>query len=316
MGSEQVMSETTVVLATYNGERYIAEFLESLIAQSYRDFDVVVSDDGSTDETVSIVETFQNKLNISISISPTNAGPSLNFSRATQMANGEFIAFADQDDVWQPDKLLLMVDLIKTYDPKQPTLVFCDLEIVDQNLDKIAPSFFSDKKSSACRKVEDFIVSNHIPGCAMLVNRSLLDLGLPVPPLFWMHDWWFAIIAAAFGKIAFLDRPLIRYRQHAGNVIGAQVKASETLISKVRRLAITPRLVFTRRIRAIQWLADTTNKNLAAFTERFGGSLGDRDRKVVRAFQNRRFIFSRLRILSKANLGDSSFNALVMSFLI
>jgi glycosyltransferase involved in cell wall biosynthesis len=89
-------------LANYNGEQYVAEFLESLIAQSYRDFDVVVSDDCSTDKTVSIIESFQNKLSISISKKPTNVGPSLNFSRATEMATGDFVPFADQDGVWQP----------------------------------------------------------------------------------------------------------------------------------------------------------------------------------------------------------------------
>jgi glycosyltransferase involved in cell wall biosynthesis len=308
------MPETTVVLATYNGERYITEFLGSLVAQTYRDFDVVVSDDGSTDKTISIIESFHSRLDISILKSATNVGASLNFSRATKMATGHFVAFADQDDIWQPDKLLLMVNLMKTRGNLEPRLIFCDLEIVDENLHMISASFFSGKKSSACGHIDDFIISSHIPGCAMLVNRPLLELGMPVPPLFRMHDWWFAIVAAAFGTITFLDRPMVRYRQHANNTIGAQAKVEKNSFgSRMRRLVMAPQAVLADRIRPLREQADMIKKNLAAFSERFGGSLGNRERDVVRAFQNKRLVFSRLRILAGAKLGESRLNALIMS---
>jgi glycosyltransferase involved in cell wall biosynthesis len=308
------MPETTIVLATYNGEKYIGDFLESLAAQSYRNFDVVVSDDCSADKTISIIESFQNKLDISISKNATNVGASLNFSRAMKMATGHFVAFADQDDIWQPNKLLLMVDLMKTRGNLEPRLVFCDLEIVDEKLHTISSSFFSGKKSSACSHIEDFIISSHIPGCAMLINRPLLELGVPVPPLFRMHDWWFAITAAAFGTITFLDRPLVRYRQHANNTIGAQAKVEKKMLgSRMRRLVMAPRAALTDRIRPLREQAEMINKNLAAFSERFSESLGNRERSVVRAFQNRRLLFSRLRILAGAKLGESRLNALIMS---
>jgi glycosyltransferase involved in cell wall biosynthesis len=311
------MPETTVVLATYNGEKFIAEFLRSLIAQSYRDFDVVVSDDCSTDKTISIIESFQSKLGISFSKNSTNVGPSQNFSRATNMATGEFIAFADQDDIWQPDKLLLMVNLMKTRCNVQPSLVFCDLEIADENLNPISASFFSSQKSSACGRIEDFIISSHIPGCAMLINRPLLKLGMPIPPLFRMHDWWFAIIAAAFGTITFLDRPLVSYRQHANNAIGAGAKVEKKhSISRMRRLLVAPRTILTGRIRPLRKQAEMINNNIAAFSERFSESLGDRERNVVRAFQNKRYFFSRIRILAGAQFGESKFNALLMSIIV
>jgi glycosyltransferase involved in cell wall biosynthesis len=308
------MPETTVILATYNGERYIAEFLESLIAQSYRNFDVVVSDDCSTDKTISIIEGFQSKLDIAISKNTTNVGASLNFSRATNMATGHFVAFADQDDVWQPDKLSLMVNLMKIHRNQEPRMIFCDLEVVDKNLHMISASFFSGRKSSACSHIEDFIISSHIPGCAMLINRPLLKLGMPVPPLFRMHDWWFAITAAAFGSITFLDRPLVRYRQHANNTIGAQAKVEKKkLSSKIERLITAPLAVLSGRIRPLRLQAEMINNNLTAFSERFSGSLGDRELRIVHAFQNKRFIFSRLRILAGAKLGESRLNALVMA---
>jgi glycosyltransferase involved in cell wall biosynthesis len=310
------MPETTVILATYNGEQYIAEFLGSLVAQSYRNFDVVVSDDCSTDNTISVVESFHDKLKILISKNPTNLGPSLNFSRAMEMATGDFIAFADQDDVWQPDKLLLMIDLIKTHSNQQPALVFCDLEIVDEKLDTISASFFTKKKSSACGHIEDFIISNHIPGCAMLINKPLRELGFPVSPIFRMHDWWFAMIAAAFGTITFLDRPLVRYRQHAGNTIGAQEKVQEKTISRLRRLAVASRTIIKKRISILRFQAKTINNNLTAFSDRFCGLLGVRERRILRAFQHKRFVFSRLQILAKAKRGESRLNALLMSFIV
>ncbi|MDH6264372.1 glycosyltransferase family 2 protein [Bradyrhizobium sp. BR13661] len=312
------MPETTVVLATYNGEEYIAEFLDSLVAQSYRDFDVVVSDDCSTDKTIAIIESFRGMLNISISQQESNVGPSLNFSRATMMATGNFVAFADQDDVWHPDKLLLMAEMMRSGDIKEPRLIFCDLEITDEKLKMISASFFCGKRSSACGRIEDFIISNHIPGCAMLVNRPLLELGMPVPRTFKMHDWWFAITAASFGTITFLARPLVCYRQHANNAIGAQLKAQnkKKIVSKIRRLVVAPRTVLLGRLGPFLEQAQTVNSNVAAFSERFSGSLGERERKIIRTFQRKHFFFHRLRILVGAELGESKFDALMMSILV
>jgi hypothetical protein len=107
-----------------------------------------------------------------------------------------------------------------------------------------------------------------------------------------MHDWWFAIIAAAFGTITFLDRPLVSYRQHANNAIGAGAKVEKKhSISRMRRLLVAPRTILTGRIRPLRKQAEMINNNIAAFSERFSGSLGDRERNVVRAFQNKRYFF-------------------------
>jgi glycosyltransferase involved in cell wall biosynthesis len=310
------MPETTVVLATYNGERYIAELLESLIAQTYRDFDVVVSDDCSTDQTVSIIESFQSELSISVSKNGANVGPSLNFSRATKLARGRFIAFADQDDFWHPDKLLLMVDLLKTQGDQKPCLIFCDLKITDEKLNTTNASYFSGSKSSTCGHIEDFFISNHIPGCAMLINRPLLELGEPVPPKFRMHDWWYALIAAAFGTISYLDRPLVLYRQHANNTIGAAAAGikieKKKSSSKIRRLITAPRAVLLNRTRILREQANMIKENVAAFSERFSESLDDRGRKALRAFQHKRYFFSRLRLIAGAELGETKLNALLI----
>ena len=312
------MPETTVVLATYNGERYIADFLKSLVAQSYRDFDIVVSDDCSADETIVIIESFQGLLNISISQQISNVGPSLNFSRATMMATGNFVAFADQDDVWHPDKLSLMVDTMKSGDIKAPRLVFCDLEITDEKLKMISASFFSDKRSSTCGRIEDFIISNHVPGCAMLINKPLLELAMPVPPSFKMHDWWFAITASAFGTITFVARPLVSYRQHANNAIGAQIEVhnKRKFVSKIFRLIVAPRTVLLGRLGPFLEQAQTVNKNVAAFSERFSGSLGERDQKIICTFQRKHFFFHKLRVLGGAEIAGSKFDAFMMSILV
>jgi glycosyltransferase involved in cell wall biosynthesis len=310
------MPETTIVLATYNGEKYLVDFLDSLRAQSYQNFDIVVSDDCSTDNTISIIESFHGKLNISISRNQMNIGPSLNFSRAMETATGNFIAFADQDDVWQSNKLMSMVELIKALDNEQPALVFSDLEIVDEKLNTISDSFFASKKSSACRHIGDFIISNHIPGCSMLINQPLRKLGLPVPSEFKMHDWWFAMVAAAFGTIRFLDKPMVRYRQHGGNAIGADIKTKETTRSKLLRLAASPLAIIQKRISILQSQAQTINNNITAFSDRFYGSMDVAQSPVIFAFQHKRFIFSRIKILASAERGESKLNALLMSFMV
>ncbi|MHA0974012.1 glycosyltransferase family 2 protein [Enterobacter ludwigii] len=243
----------SIALATYNGSKYITEMLDSIEKQTYSHYIVHVCDDGSTDNTINIIESHNLFKQQKIVIHDTSGGNGAlkNFIRTIYHCPLGYVALCDQDDYWVPEKLSILLDRIKTSEKMNPgpKLIFSDLEIVDSELNCQYPSFYSvSYKSSACSDPIDFLISNHIPGCAMLFNKELKALIEPIPDNVRMHDWWIALLAATFGEIIFEPASLIKYRQHGGNTIGAAdmiskkiapiqlIKNSRTVIKRSRLL--------------------------------------------------------------------------------
>lgn len=223
------ISKVSVVVASYNGERFISEFLSSVSNQSIKPAEIIITDDRSTDSTVAVAREFMSVLPLKIVENLCNLGAKGNFQKALSLANAEHIALADQDDIWSPDKLKVMVDAMRKEEarsaPGTPILVFSDLSLFFSEGGGGMGRFYSKTgKRSDCKSVLDYIVTNHIPGCAMLINRALVNVALPIPRDSIMHDWWIAICAAAVGRIVYVEEPLISYRQHDANVIGAPKK--------------------------------------------------------------------------------------------
>jgi len=217
-------------MATYNGERFIAEQIASIQGQMFQDWVLIVRDDGSNDRTCQIVsEMAQQDGRIKLLTDGLgNRGAIGNFAALMQTAlkdGVDYLFLADQDDVWLPDKLSLMLSAMcemESKSPNLPLLVHCDLEVVDKELRTIARSFtqFS-RLAPTSADLGVLLCQNQVTGCACLINRSLLALACPVPSDVLMHDWWLALLAASSGKIGFVPMPLVRYRQHGGNVLGA-----------------------------------------------------------------------------------------------
>ena len=264
----------SVALATYNGARYLEPLLASIEAQDHARLEIVVADDGSTDGTLDLLARRAWRRPHRILPAAPRAGVIGNFSRALDACEGDHLALADQDDVWTPTKLSALLARAVTLergDATRPVLTFGDIEVVDQSLEPIAPSFFAlDGKSTDGRDVRDFLLANHVPGCSMLFNRALLARARPIPRDFHMHDWWLILTAAAFGDVGFVDRPLIKYRQHATNVFGAVERRSSwtTKLSKIG----SPRAWRTYLLPSDERVASTV-RNVACFEQRFGGSL-------------------------------------------
>ncbi|HGV9338180.1 TPA: glycosyltransferase family 2 protein [Raoultella planticola] len=213
-----------IALATYNGEAYLSEMLDSIQNQTYSHFMIHVCDDGSSDDTLNIIRKHNLYLKNKIQIHLTSGGNGAmkNFRRTLSFCTEDFIALCDQDDYWVAEKLEKMILKTEGKDPKNPMLVFSDLQIVDGSLNVIHPSFFSNSsKNSLCQKPQDFVVNNHIPGCAMLFNNAAKKCFEPIPDNVKMHDWWIAFMISFFGEIVFLNDSLIKYRQHSNNTIGA-----------------------------------------------------------------------------------------------
>lgn len=224
------MKTIQILLAVYNGELYIEEQVASILGQSYSDTHLIIRDNCSTDQTVSIVEKLsaQNPGKITLLCSKTNDGVIGNFAKLAEYSTASYVMFSDADDVWQKDKILKsflkMQEMEQKYGAKHPLLVHTDLTVVTRDLKIIHPSFWNysklnpEKGSTLSRQ----LVQNGITGCTTLVNRSLLDLALPFPETIVMHDWWLGLIAASLGRIGHISTPTMLYRQHGNNDTGAK----------------------------------------------------------------------------------------------
>lgn len=237
-----------IALATYNGSRYLDALLESLVAQDYDNIQVVVSDDASTDTTRTVIESFKDRLDILFIGGTHTVGVVANFERAIANCSGNYIALADQDDVWHPQKVSVLVAEIcrleENASSQSAILAFSDIKVVDEELNTIAKSFFSfTVKSSRANCFRDFALANHVPGCAMMMNRALITLALPLPKIR-MHDFWFIQIAALNGKIGYVDKALLSYRQHSSNNVGIganSVSFAQRVWSKLTALPVALR---------------------------------------------------------------------------
>lgn len=222
-----------VLLATYNGSAFVAEQIDSLIAQSEPGWHLLVRDDASTDRTPDIVAAYAAK-DARITVLPAsraNQGTVANFDcllRAACDQGAAYVMLMDQDDIWVADKIERQTALLRAeedrFGPGVPILVHSDLELIDCEGRTIHPSFMSfqhirDEPSAPLRTL---LVQNYVTGCTVLVNRALLDAALPIPPAAMVHDWWLALVAATSGKISYDATPTVRYRQHRGNQIGAK----------------------------------------------------------------------------------------------
>jgi len=221
-----------IVLATYNGERFLSAQIESLIAQRETDWILLVRDDGSTDGTQKIMESFARRdsriVPLANDVQHSGSVP-INFGNLLGEAykrGAEFILSCDQDDLWHPNKLTDMLHELERLDIpwNKPLLLHHDLAVMDDELEPISDSYwnFSRIEPGTERNPARMLSRNEVTGCAMLCNRALLEIALPVPQSAIMHDWWLALCAAHFGNLRFMARRLVRYRQHGANTIGAR----------------------------------------------------------------------------------------------
>jgi glycosyltransferase involved in cell wall biosynthesis len=203
----------SIALCTYNGALYLREQLDSLLAQSRRDFEIVAVDDGSTDETVTILQEYANRdRRLRVIVNSVNLGFRKNFERSISLCTGQFIALCDQDDIWLPEKLRVLSDVIG-----DAPMAFCDSALIDADgrpLNVNMSGWWS--MQSTCDPVP-FVFENFVSGHAVLFSRELLQYALPIPSDFF-HDHWLATIAAAHGGVVFCPLQLVLYRQHGSNV--------------------------------------------------------------------------------------------------
>lgn len=237
------MSTVRILLATYNGEKYIGEMIESILAQDDSDWQLVLSDDQSRDATVSILEDYAAKYPDRI----IHYRSGLHFGNAqghflhllSRFPDAPYTMFCDQDDIWHKDKVSETLKKMKEIEEAGvPAVVHTDLRVVDGQLREMAPSFMAYSGISGQRmQLKQLLVQNVVTGCTMMVNRPLAELAnahMPEGKIL-MHDWWLAMIGAALGRTGFLNRATIDYRQHGSNAVGAKdTKSISYIMKKIR----------------------------------------------------------------------------------
>lgn len=237
----------TVLLATYNGERYIDSLLNSLMKQTISDFSILISDDFSSDKTLDIIKkhTHDKPGKIRLLSHPTRFGNAKdNFLFLLKNATGDVFLFCDQDDIWLPNKIERTLNEYSRHEINKttPTLIHTDLKVVDQDLKIIHSSFIKYSRLPEFIKFpQGYLFQNNVTGCTTLINEALRQEITSVlkkyPSLHTkiiMHDWFLAIVASFLGRIYFIPEQLILYRQHAANSVGAKNTGSVYfLISKL-----------------------------------------------------------------------------------
>ncbi len=219
-----------ILLATYNGQEYLAEQINSILAQSYQDWQLLIRDDESSDDTLSIIKEYLSTYSSKIKIIEDNdhhLGAKFNFQRLLEYSTAEYIMFCDQDDVWLKQKIEVTLKAMRAAEknyPNKSIMVHSDLIVVDENLKKIADSKWAYEKIWP-RKNDDLnrIISQNVAtGCTIMINKRAKNVSLPIPKDAIMHDWWIAIKVAEHGKIIHITDKLVLYRQHPDNLVGAK----------------------------------------------------------------------------------------------
>ena len=270
-----------VLLATHNSERYLRPLLDSLLAQDTQEYHLIVGDDDSSDETLAILREYAPRFACGMEIHEFHYKKSSakeNFFRLLDFSCGEYIMFADHDDVWLSQKILDTLSVMQAAERQYgdiPLLIHGDLKVVDEQLRTLSDSLFSMQRLDAARSRLNYLLcQNIVTGCTVMINGKLraqlcsCDVSRII-----MHDWWLALIASAFGKIIFMPQPLILYRQHRENEVGAKNVASGSYVAG--------------RLQNSQGICDVLHATYVQadeFKKVYGEKLSQRNYKVVAAF--------------------------------
>lgn len=236
-----------VLMATYNGEKYLKEQIDSILNQTYQNIHLIISDDCSTDKTREILKTYEENERISVFYQEKNLGYVKNFEFLLKQVENNLYMLSDQDDFWMPEKIEKSVEKLQN---ENLDLVFGDLEVVDENLNTIYNSF--SKFMLLDRKIKRELNTNKLQylyncmtGCTILSKKEFLDKILPLPTnsKYMIHDYWMGLVISLNGKIGYLEETYIKYRQHGNNQVGTdKISHKFKKLEQVRNLFIDVKL--------------------------------------------------------------------------
>jgi glycosyltransferase involved in cell wall biosynthesis len=238
-------------MATYNGQEYLKKQIDSIFAQSNQDWQLLIRDDGSCDNTISIIKDYMARFPDRIKLitdKDCHLGASLNFGKLLECADTEYIMFSDQDDLWLPNKIKLTLNTMKTAEliyPDKPILVHTDLQVIDSELKTIANSLWSYQKlfPETGDSLNRIMAHNVVTGCTVMINKKARAVSIPVPDEAVMYDWWLALNVCRHGKVIYVSIPSVLYRQHSRNRLGAQKAREINIIHFLKKLCRLKKLL-------------------------------------------------------------------------
>ncbi len=261
-----------VLLATWNGEQFLRDQLDSLLAQSGVAFTILVGDGGSTDATLDILGAYDRAYPGRFRFLPQPAdrlGPMANFARLLEATDADYTFFCDQDDIWLPGKMAGTLAMIRALEAEHgvatPCLVHTDLTVIDAIGTVLGKSFFDYAGiKPRLHSLMSLLTANVATGCTSVINRALRDRMGTVPATALMHDHWAAQVAAAVGVIGYLDRCTVLYRQHGRNSLGAQRAGAASFFHNLRETMFGWRnlSVMDRYVAAASTLATCLGRDL------------------------------------------------------
>ena len=213
-----------IVMSTYNGEQFLAEQIDSIQQQTFKDWQLLIRDDGSSDQTPEIIKSFVAQDPRIVFINEhdrENFGVIKNFFTLIKHDKADYYFFSDQDDVWLEDKLETMLAAARQYPDQLPLMVYTDLCVVDQNLQVMNQSMIRSQSHHANTELVQELTENTVTGGVAMINHALAEQWRTLDNII-MHDWYLALLAAAIGKLVYIDQPGELYRQHDNNVLGAR----------------------------------------------------------------------------------------------
>ena len=234
-----------ILLSTYNGEKYLAQQLDSLFAQTFINFQIYIRDDGSTDNTLGIIHYYSKKKPQIIQIindNLGNIGAFKSFMRLLHVSQSHYIMFCDQDDVWFPKKvekaIFKMKEIESKLENKKPILIFSDLTVVDENLSIINRSFWKYQKIDCNISLnwKNLLAQNVVTGCTIIINRAVKNIVFPYPQTNILHDQWISVNVSKKGYIFWINEPTIYYRQHNKNTEGAKRFSLKYSFRKIKKI--------------------------------------------------------------------------------
>lgn len=282
-------SKVAICMATYNGEAFLREQIDSILNQSYSNWVLFIRDDRSTDSTVPIIQEYANKYPnkiIPVPYAETDLGfgkgAAYNFMSCLKYASEydsyPYYMFSDQDDVWLPHKIRMELTCARRVEATHPgpVLIHTDLKIVDKSLELISDSMFDYVRSNPNhRDLNQLLIHNIITGCTTFFNQKLVDLISFDNTGIAMHDWWIGLIASCFGTIVCLRRSTVLYRQHGNNVMG---------IKMVNHLSLSNIRNCINRNSNFHSIKDPAIKQANALLNQYSLSLSDKQYNTVFRF--------------------------------
>lgn len=239
----------SIAMASYNGERFIAEQLESILHQTYPNIEIIIVDDCSKDGTIAIIQQYQTSHeNIKLFQNNINSGVTKTFEKAISEASGDFIAISDQDDIWELKKIEILMNEIGTFDA-----VYSNSLLVDAYGNSLNKSFTTIMNMKTYYSGTPFLLSNSVPGHTILMKKNFVEKILPFPKDM-LFDLWIGFCAAANNGIKFVDETLVKYRQHESNTIGTRDSKNKKQKDKVQ-------IQFEKKLLELQTLATAPIKD-------------------------------------------------------